>query len=1070
MTSREHGQRWVPLGERLIEALRDEIAAARSDDPLSPITIVLPSFHSAFFMRRRLASDGPLFNVQFLRLEDLADALAGPADPRPPLSRLRASEIIHAVANDETVVLPEAFRRIRGQDSFQRALHRTLDDLDASGVDPATVTGTGGGAVGWKFTSAVTGLYARYRERAGVFASASDVAARAAESVKAHAESLDRFGLIVLALIEEPAAQHRELITALVGRSATRVLIGATGDPDSDRLLSQVPGVLPSTDEPTGSSMSSGSSGFRVVSAPDPAEEARWIVRDVLAAAREGTRFARIGVFFEEPSYGARLTGAFQLSGVPVSGPSPVTLANTPSGRWILGLLAFLDPPGSLNQGDQAGAGVSGFARDRLAAWVTGSHVIAADGAPASGAAWDVISRRAGVVAGVGSWDRKLGEHARRLRVRAEKAARQGEDDDASRSAWITEANESDRLREFVAQLAAEQLPPERNASWNDFVTWLQALQVRYGRTDTVNEDGDEAAQAVNTALDAISDLDSINLPSPTFQRFRRTLEQELDRPLSRVGRLGNGVFVAPLRQAVGCDFDLIYVVGMAEGSYPAIGSEDPLLPDIVRNGVPGLKTLGDERASARRRYLTALGSAPKRVLVWPRSQPGATRQVWPSRWFSEAAEAVHGKPLPSNLLEAKDGPVEIVPAPARQTLETQPADRYEYELKSLAAWGANGRRPEDHFLFTAPGETLASGRELERGRFQARQLTRWDGAVGPNVGYEATWSATSLSGVASSTRLETWANCPFRYFLTYEIGVEPTEAPEAAETLSALDRGIIIHDILDRFVKDTLSQPSASATTDAERLQQIANRQLDKFERNGLVGRPVLWRLERERIRRGLLDFLDVHRSRIDERGQRPAATELGFGDGTDIPAVVLELPDGRSVRFRGWIDRVDVSDDGSAATVIDYKSGRGSRFSRIANDPVDGGKHLQLPIYAMAVKEWRPEIKSIAAEFWFVMDSAGSKTVGTSLEIAAPRFEEVVDQIVAGIEEGIFPAYPGERSIPGRSGVFAQENCAYCPYDRICPGGRAWAWERKSDDPAMARFVGLTSVGSSDGSGAGS
>ena len=1065
MTSREHGQRWVPLGERLIEALRDEIAAARSDDPLSPVTIILPSFHSAFFVRRRLASDGPLFNVQFIRLEDLADALAGPTDPRPPLSRLRASEIIHAVANDETAVLPEAFRRIRGQDSFQRALHRTLDDLDASGVDPATVSGTGGGTLGWKFTSAVLGLYARYRERAAVFASASDVAARAAESVRANTATLDRFGHIVLALIEDPAAQHRELITALAGSPATRVLIGATGDHDSDRLLSQVPGVLPSPDAEFDTTTISGSTGFRLVSAPDPAEEARWIVRDVLAAAREGTRFARIGVFFEEPSYGARLTGAFQLSGVPVSGPSPVTLANTPGGRWILGLLAFLDRPGS---SDQGGVGDSGFARDRLAAWVTGSHVVAADGAPAAGASWDVISRRAGVVAGIGSWDRRLGEHARRLRIRAEKAAIQDEDDDASRSAWIAEANESDRLREFVRQLAAEQLPPERNGSWNDFVTWLRSLQERYGRAGALDQNGDEAAEALNSALDAVSDLDSIDLPSPTFQRFRRTLEQELDRSLSRVGRLGSGVFVAPLRQAVGCDFDLIYVVGMAEGSYPAIGSEDPLLPDIVRNGVPGLKTLGDERASARRRYLTAFGSAPKRVLVWPRSQPGATRQVWPSRWFSEAAEVVHGKPLLTNLLDTEDSPVEMVPAPARQMLETRPADRYEYELKSLATWGADGCRLEEHFLFTATGESLSSGRELECGRFQSRQLTRWDGAVGPNVGRETTWSAASLSGVASSTRLETWANCPFRYFLTYEIGVEPTEAPEAAETLSALDRGIIIHDILDRFVKDTLSQPTANAATDAERLQQIANRQLDEFERNGLIGRPVLWRLERERIRRGLLDFLDVHQSRIDERGQRPVATELAFGDGTNIPAVVLELPGGRVVRFRGWIDRVDVSDDGSAATVIDYKSGRASRFSRIANDPVDGGKHLQLPIYAMAVKEWRPEIKSIAAEFWFVMDSAGSKTVGTSLEIAAPRFEEVVDQIVAGIEEGIFPAYPGERSVPSRSGALAQQNCAYCPYDRICPGGRAWAWERKSDDPALARFVGLAAGGSSNGSGA--
>ena len=1047
MTSSELAQRWVPLGERLVEALEEQISAARNDDddPLGPVTVVLPSFHSAFFLRRRLAADGPLFNVQFLRLEDFAEALVGAADPRPALSRLRASEIIHAVATDGSVALPEEFTRIREQEGFQNALHRTLDDLDAAGMDPSALDTVGDG---WRFTSAVMALYARYKERASGFAAASVTAGLAAEAIRSDTPGLVRFGHVVMALIEEPAAQHRELVSALVASPSTSVILGSTGDLESDRLMSRVSGVLPPDVVPTTES----EHGFRLISAPDPSEEARWLVRDVLAAARNGKRFARIGVFFEDASYGPRLTEAFQLSGVPVSGPSPVTLASTPNGRWVLGLLATLDPGQSPGPSQ---AGESGFARERLAAWVTGSHVMATDGLPAAGAAWDVISRKANVVGGAASWERKLAKHAGRLRSRAEKAVRQEEDDNASVSSWIAEANESDRLAEFVRQLASETLPSGQSASWSGYVDWLKKLAEKYGRAGVLSNDDDEEGQAVRSALDAISELHSLGLPSPTFGRFRRTLEGELNRPMSRVGRLGSGVFVAPLRQAAGCDFDRIYILGMAEGSYPVIGAEDPLLPDALRSGTKGLKTLGDKRVSARRRYLTALGSAPEQVLVWPRSQPGATRQVSPARWFTEAAEIVSGKALPSDLL-ADESPIEVVPAPADQLNNTAPADRYEYELKSLAVWSDSGRMPEEHFLFNAPGETLSTGRELERSRFQARQLTRWDGAIGPNVGSGVTWSPKSLSVVASPTRLEAWASCPFKYFLNYELGVEPTEAPETAETLSALDRGTIIHDILDKFVADTLDKPLPGAENDGAHLRQVMNEKLDLFERSGLTGRPVLWRLERERIKRGLLDFLDVHRSRIAERGQRPVATELGFGDGQDVPAVVLQLPGGRSIRFRGWIDRVDA--DGPNATVIDYKSGRGTYFSKIAIDPVDGGKHLQLPIYALAVKNWRPETESIDAEFWFVMDDAGSAKVGTSLQAASTRFEEVVNEIVSGIEEGVFPAYPGEGSIPSSSGSLAPTNCAYCPYDRICPGGRTWAWERKSGDPAVARFVGLS------------
>ena len=59
-------------------------------------------------------------------------------------------------------------------------------------------------------------------------------------------------------------------------------------------------------------------------------------------------------------------------------------------------------------------------------------------------------------------------------------------------------------------------------------------------------------------------------------------------------------------------------------------------------------------------------------------------------------------------------------------------------------------------------------------------------------------------------------------------------------------------------------------------------------------------------------------------EHGTWPLAAELAFGlPDCELGPVALELPDGRSVEFRGFADRVDVADDGTMH-VVDYKTGK--------------------------------------------------------------------------------------------------------------------------------------------------
>ena len=81
--------------------------------------------------------------------------------------------------------------------------------------------------------------------------------------------------------------------------------------------------------------------------------------------------------------------------------------------------------------------------------------------------------------------------------------------------------------------------------------------------------------------------------------------------------------------------------------------------------------------------------------------------------------------------------------------------------------------------------------------------------------------------------------------------------------------------------------------------------------------------------------------------RGCNPVHAEYAFG--FDGPPVAMALPGGGEVRFRGFIDRVDVAWDGLRAVVMDYKTGSSRQYEKMKDDPLMAGKRLQLPVYAL-------------------------------------------------------------------------------------------------------------------------
>jgi len=181
------------------------------------------------------------------------------------------------------------------------------------------------------------------------------------------------------------------------------------------------------------------------------------------------------------------------------------------------------------------------------------------------------------------------------------------------------------------------------------------------------------------------------------------------------------------------------------------------------------------------------------------------------------------------------------------------------------------------------------------------------------------------------------------------------------------------------------------------------------------------------------------------------PEAVEIAFGlDGA--PAVEVPLSDGRTVAFRGRADRVDVRPDGTRV-VLDYKTGKAYTTPGEGEDPLQAGARLQLPVYAEAARRLLGAT-DVEAAYWFVSSKGGFARDEFRLDEATEtRFREVVGHIVDGIDEGWFPAVPGEPN----TFFGSSDNCRYCDYDAVCPVDRDAQYEAKAASPELAAFHAL-------------
>jgi hypothetical protein len=145
-------------------------------------------------------------------------------------------------------------------------------------------------------------------------------------------------------------------------------------------------------------------------------------------------------------------------------------------------------------------------------------------------------------------------------------------------------------------------------------------------------------------------------------------------------------------------------------------------------------------------------------------------------------------------------------------------------------------------------------------------------------------------------------------------------------------------------------------------------------------------------------------------------------------------------------------------AFRVIDYKSGRDAKMDVSAANRLDGGRAVQLALYARAVRDRERaagrSVPVVSALYWFCTTRGNFRqrqmVAGDDTDAA---LDDVVEGIDAGVRAGCFPQVPGVY----QDFFGSWENCSYCEYDGLCPAGRDSLYEAKSGDRELAPYRAL-------------
>lgn len=1078
-------ERFLVVGDfpALESSFVKKIKGLREQESFRPLLILVSSKLLGLHLRRLLAEEGVAhFNLRFWTLEEFAREISVPhllAQGKRELPA-HADELIIGDISKSLAAKTEAFyfRDIADRSGFHQALLATIKDLKDGCLLPEDIDRVLQDArvsrrVHLSKLRDLLNLWKGYQarlEEIGCF-DESDLMVSAIQWAKDSVFLQQTPGILIYGFYDFNAAQKRLLQACFDEKETTAFLpyeptpafefvkpalewlrdlgfqevdVRQISPPVRSHPLDHLCQHLFNGREP----LDGEPEGIRIISAPGEHREVRELVRDILQTSKiEGIPFHEVGILLRAPEEYSRLfREAFGSLGVETYLREGMPFIETRPGRSLKLLLNVMNE----NFSRPSVMEFATFARLRT------KRFSSEEGFELNLPRWDVISRRAGIVEGQREWEERL----RKYRESVAKKLAAEEEDEGKRRVQKEDLIALDQLIQFTRMLFRSLGEMEGAKTWSAKV---EALLKAYD--EFVKED--EEGLLIKQAVRRLSELDGCGI-LPSQADFARLVDETLKEEVIPRGRFQrNGPSIVNLMAVRGVPFQMVIVPGMVEKAFPPLIRQDAILLDQERKAL-NRALRGKEReplplkAEARldeERLLFRLtvGAATKRlILSYPRIEIGTGRERLPSSFILAAMEALASKSVDFDQVEKFPQFIRFPLSEIAVKTPEEALDEVEYDL-SVGQEMTAAKRLSSLLYLREVSSFFEKGLRLEFSRWGKRTFTAYDGILDSEEALQVLSKRYSIFKKSiSPTQLEAYASCPYHYLLNVIMGVEALTEPEKEATISPLDRGKLIHDILYEFYSDLKKERGVSLRLkqeDLKRLMETARKKFVEFEQTGVTGFPMMWELEK----RSMLDSLrDFFKEELEEIEFIPTYFEVRYGMkpydfkeseiSTEAP-VLLNIGK-NTLNLKGKIDRIDLTQDGKRGRVRDYKTGN---ISAKENE-FQGGRTLQLPLYLHAARQLlsriHPGIEIESAEYYFLRDGKPIPFEGAQLDEKEGELQEILETLASGIEDGIFIPVPDHQGCKYR----------YCDFRTICGSWAQILFNRKSDDPKVKRYLKVT------------
>ena len=392
----------------------------------------------------------------------------------------------------------------------------------------------------------------------------------------------------------------------------------------------------------------------------------------------------------------------------------------------------------------------------------------------------------------------------------------------------------------------------------------------------------------------------------------------------------GETVKIVQLGELRSLEYDIVFLGDFVEERFPANYTPDPLLPEIP------YRTEEEQLHDNRFMFYRVLKSFRKTLyLLTPKRERAA--DLIPSLFLAElkavaAVEEIeiddHKQGSTFGFLSTYANHVWTAPTPSSKEFPAEIAEMRPL-INHVVQVEKSRENTHDHLDYEGvlTTETLSTtGRKHLKSQRQ---------------------------GIYSVTELETYAKCPFQYFINSVLKFRVKE-DETEDELSGLERGSLLHDVLFDFYNNRRNQDGSPIRQCDEEVFKEARAQLNELldskaekkrgdRKEKLIGENNLfWETDIAKLRVALHKWLEAERTY--GLPVLPRYFEVNFGQSGEPADSELSCTTPISigdVRMKGKIDRIDL--ESGTFNIIDYKTGSSTvRMPEILN-----GRSLQLPIY---------------------------------------------------------------------------------------------------------------------------